>query len=82
MGAVESHLRQDGRGRVCEGRASYLFAASVFSCIGVLLRDGPWKSEPLTVPLEFQLSVLAELSREAASFPGMVDPRLSARSRP
>jgi hypothetical protein len=56
-----------------EGMA-YLFFPSVFTCIGVPLRDGPRKSEPgLMVSLDFQLSVLAVLLRETASFLVMVD---------
>jgi hypothetical protein len=54
---------------------SHFFLPSVFTCIGVPLRDdGPRNRElGLTVSLDFQLSVLAELLRETASFLVIVD---------
>jgi hypothetical protein len=53
---------------------THFFLPSVFTCIGVPLRDGPRKREPgLMVSLDFQLSVLAELLRETASFLVIVD---------
>ena len=45
-----------------ENRYTHFFLPSVLTCIGVPLRDGSRKREPgLTVSLDFQLSVLAEL---------------------
>lgn len=53
---------------------SYFFRPSVFTCIGVPLRDGPRNREfGLIVSPDFQLSVLAELFRETASFLVIVD---------
>ena len=77
----KASMRKEGKG-VWENKGywieikepTHFFLPSVFTCIGVPLRDGPRKREPgLTVSLDFQLSVLAELLRETASFLVIVD---------
>ena len=70
----ERRLRQNKGYWIEIKEPTHFFLPSVFTCIGVPLRDGPRKRElGLAVSLDFQLSVLAELLRETASFLVIVD---------